>query len=203
MIASLTFPEVLVQQVSLFISSPFFLCDCPGLPASQLRTHLCHRRNTHEQQNGSAPPKQEQHLFRAELRGPSVGAAGLPMPSPPQMANPKVSCCKTSGMEERLGRNSSCLSWVNLAKLFRVLQKRSTGFSIWIALAFFLSYCLLNPVAQMVVPNRTPVLVVFSVAVETKKCLISFWYFEIRGVKSPMRRGKRSFQCAFFPRTLC
>lgn len=45
MIASLTFPEVLVQQVSLFISSPFFLCDCLGLPTSQLRTHRCHEKN--------------------------------------------------------------------------------------------------------------------------------------------------------------
>lgn len=125
MIASLTFHEVLVQWVSLFISSPFlFLCDCLRLPTSHLRTHLCHWRNSHEQEKGSASPKQKQHLLRVELHGSFLGAVGLSMSCPPQMVYPKVSCCKASGIalaEQWLSRTSSCVSWINLAKLLRVL----------------------------------------------------------------------------------
>lgn len=195
MIASLTFHEVLVQWVSLFISSPFlFLCDCLRLPTSHLRTHLCHWRNSHEQENGSASPKQKQHLLRVELHGPFLGAVGLSMPCPPQMVYPKVSCCKASGIalaEQWLSRTSSCVSWINLAKLLRVLQKRSTRFYIWIALAFFLSYCLLNPVAQTVVLNRTPVHAVFWIATEAKgmfnKILLFWdsrcWKQNVQGIK--------------------
>lgn len=45
---------------------------------------------------------------------------------PPQMAYPKVSSCKASGIalvEEQLSRNSSCLSWINLAKLLSAAEK--------------------------------------------------------------------------------
>lgn len=76
---SIAFPEVLVPQVSLFISSPFILWDCLGLSASQL-TSLLLLKKLPRAAKWECISKKEQFLLSAELYGPSLGEEGSPIP---------------------------------------------------------------------------------------------------------------------------